>query len=129
MGEALHTRPVRVLIVDDHPLFIEALRAMLADDERLEVVATAKTGREALLLARSAAVDVVLMDMSMPVLDGVAATRRLRALDPPPCVIAVSGHTDGLSRAAALEAGAAAFLSKDDVCQTLGDTILAIAGR
>ena len=62
-------------------------------------------------------------------LDGVAATRRLRALDPPPCVIAVSGHTDGLSRAAALEAGAAAFLSKDDVCQTLGDTILAIAGR
>lgn len=124
----MNTRPVRVLIVDDHQLFSEALRAMLDQDERLEVVGTAKTGREALQLAKSAGVDVVLMDMSMPVLDGVAATRRLLALDPAPRVIAVSGHTDKLSRAAALEAGAAAFLSKTDSHKDLGTTIVDVAG-
>jgi len=131
MGETRDTRPLRVLLVDDHPLFTEALRTLLVDDARLEVVATAKTGREALRLAKSAVVDVVLMDMSMPVLDGLAATRRLRALDPAPRVIAVSGHTDDLSRAAALEAGAAAFLSKADARENLGDTIVRVwrAGR
>jgi DNA-binding NarL/FixJ family response regulator len=123
------TPPVRVLIVDDHELFSAALRTMLDRDERLEVVATAKTGREALQFVKSEEIDVVLMDMSMPVLDGVAATRRLLALDPAPRVIAVSGHTDSLSRAAALEAGAAAFLSKTDVHKDLGDTIVEVCGR
>jgi DNA-binding NarL/FixJ family response regulator len=124
----MNTPPVRVLIVDDHELFSTALRTMLDRDERLEVVATAKTGREALQVAKSGEIDVVLMDMSMPVLDGVAATRRLLALDPAPRVIAVSGHTDSLSRAAALEAGAAAFLSKTDAHDDLGDTIVDVAG-
>jgi len=124
----MDTLPVRVLIVDDHQLFSESLRTMLDRDGRLEVVGTAKTGREALQVAKAAAVDVVLMDMSMPVLDGVAATRRLLALDPAPRVIALSGHTDTLSRAAALEAGASAFLSKTDVHENLGDTIVEVAG-
>ncbi len=117
---------MRVLIVDDHQLFTEALRTLLDRDERFEVAGTAKTGREAVRIAKSAPVDVVLMDMSMPVLDGVAATRKLLALDPAPRVIAVSGHTDNLSRAAALEAGAAAFLSKTDAHENLGDTILEV---
>jgi DNA-binding NarL/FixJ family response regulator len=127
--ETLDSRPVRVLIVDDHQLFTEALRTLLDRDERLVVAGTAKTGREAILLAKSERVDVVLMDMSMPVLDGLAATRRLLALDQPPRVIAVSGHTDDLSRAAALEAGAAAFLSKADAHENLGDTILEVCSR
>jgi len=130
VAEPIETRLVRVLIVDDHQLFSEALRTMLDRDERLEVVGTAKTGREALQLAKSTMVDVVLMDMSMPVLDGVAATRRLLALDPAPRVIALSGHTDTLSRAAALEAGAAAFISKTDAHTNLGDTIVdVVVGR
>ena len=126
MGEALDSRPVRVLIVDDHQLFTEALRTLLQSDPRFEVVGTASTGREAVRAAKAAAVDVVLMDMSMPVLDGVAATRKLRALDPAPQVIAVSGHTDSLSRAAALEAGAAAFLTKREAHETLGETIVEV---
>jgi DNA-binding NarL/FixJ family response regulator len=117
---------VRVLIVDDHQLFTEALRTLLDLDERLEVAGTAKTGREAVRLVKDGSVDVVLMDMSMPVLDGVAATRRLLALDPPPRVIAVSGHTDELSRAAALEAGAAAFLPKAEAHANLADVILEV---
>ena len=120
----MDTRPVRVLIVDDHQLFTEALRSLLDGDGRFQVVGTAKTGREAVRTAKTTAVDVVLMDMSMPVLDGVAATRRLLALDSAPHVIAVSGHTDSLSRAAALEAGAAAFLSKREAHEKLGETIV-----
>lgn len=122
--EALHIGPIRVLIVDDHQLFSEGLRSLLEGDGRFEVVGTASTGREAMHAARAAPVDVVLMDMSMPVLDGLAATRRLLALDPAPHVIAVSGHTDKLSREAAREAGAAAFLTKREAHEKLADTIM-----
>lgn len=65
------------------------------------------------------------MDMSMPVLDGPAATRRLVALDPAPKVIAPSGHTDRLSREAALEAGATAFVTKSEAFDELVAAILA----
>ncbi len=63
------------------------------------------------------------MDLSMPLLDGLAATRRLLALDPAPRVIALSGHTNALSRTAALEAGAVRFLSKSEDYTTVADTI------
>jgi two-component system, NarL family, response regulator EvgA len=67
--------------------------------------------------------------MSMPVLDGPAATRRLCALDPAPRVIALSGHTDGLSRTAALDAGATAFVTKSEAFDELVDVILEACGR
>jgi DNA-binding NarL/FixJ family response regulator len=118
--------PIRVLIVDDHELFTHALTSTLADDERFEVVGTAATGREAVRTAKRAAVDVVLMDMSMPVLDGLAATRRLLALEPPPRVIALSGHTDRLSQTAALESGATAFLPKTAGFDELTETIVGV---
>jgi DNA-binding NarL/FixJ family response regulator len=121
--------PVRVLIVDDHQLFVEALTSLLQRDERFVVVGTATTGRDAVRLASSADTDVVLMDMSMPVLDGPAATRRLLGLRPGVQVIALSGHTDRLSRAAALEAGAAEFVSKSEDLDTLAATILAVCRR
>ena len=121
--------PIRVLVVDDHRLFTDALTTVLDQDGRFEVVGAAATGREALRLAKTAEAEVVLMDMSMPVLDGPAATRRLIALDHAPCVIALSGHTDGLSRAAALEAGATAFVTKSEAFDELIDTILAACGR
>jgi two-component system NarL family response regulator len=118
--------PIRVLVVDDHQLFTHALTTVLAQDGRFEVVGTAATGREALRLAKDARADIVLMDMSMPVLDGPAATRKLLALDHAPRVIALSGHTDGLSRAAALEAGASAFVTKNEAFDELVATILQV---
>ncbi len=121
--------PIRVLVVDDHRLFTDALTTVLDQDGRFEVVGTAATGREAVRLAKTAEAEVVLMDMSMPVLDGPAATRRLIALDHAPCVIALSGHTDGLSRAAALEAGASAFVTKSEAFDELVDTILQTCGH
>ncbi|MGZ8694362.1 MAG: response regulator [Gaiellaceae bacterium] len=120
---------IRVLVVDDHQLFTHALTAVLEQDGRFDVVGTAATGREAVKLAKSAGADVVLMDMSMPVLDGPAATRRLRALDPAPRVIALSGHTDRLSRTAALEAGADDFVLKSEPFDELVQAILAAGSR
>jgi DNA-binding NarL/FixJ family response regulator len=120
--------PIRVLVVDDHQIFTHALTTVLSQDERFEVVGTAATGREAVRRARSSEADVVLMDMSMPVLDGPAATRRLLALEHAPRVIALSAHDDRLSRAAALEAGAAAFVNKSEAFADLVDTILAVCG-
>ena len=120
---------IRVLIVDDHELFTHALSSTLAQDGRFELVGTASTGREAVRLAKTARADVVLMDMSMPVLDGLAATRRLLALDRPPRVIALSGHTDRLSQTAALESGASVFLSKSEPFDTLTETIVDVCGR
>jgi DNA-binding NarL/FixJ family response regulator len=103
---------LRVLVVDDHELFTHALTTVLEQHGRFEVVGAAATGREAVRLAKDAQADVVLMDMSMPVLDGPAATRRLVSLEHAPCVIALSGHEDALSRTAALDAGASAFVRK-----------------
>jgi DNA-binding NarL/FixJ family response regulator len=118
-----------VLVVDDHELFTHALTVVLEQDGRFDVVGTAATGREAVKLAKSAQAEVVLMDMSMPVLDGPAATRRLIALDHAPCVIALSGHTDNLSRTAALDAGASAFVAKSEAFDELVATILEACGR
>ena len=120
---------IRVLVVDDHQIFTHALTTVLEQDGRFEVVGTAATGREAVRLAKNGNAEVVLMDMSMPVLDGPAATRRLVALEHAPFVIALSGHTDGLSRAAALEAGASAFVTKSEAFDDLVKTILQTCGR
>lgn len=70
--------PVRVLIADDHQLFAESLGLTLDIDDRLELVGTARNGKEAIRLAEEQRPDVVLMDLEMPVLDGIEATRELR---------------------------------------------------
>ncbi len=70
-------KPVRVLIVDDHRLFAESLELILATDGRIEIAGHAGTGEEAIDVARSARPDVVLMDIAMPVMDGLEATRRI----------------------------------------------------
>ena len=120
---------IKVLVVDDHRMFTHALRTILDEDGRFEVVGTAATGREALRLARSTEAEVVLMDMSMPVLDGPAATRRLCALEHAPKVVALSGHNDSLSRTAALDAGATAFVTKSEPLDDLVAAILKACGR
>jgi signal transduction histidine kinase len=110
---------VRVLIVDDNPGFRESLISLLTTDA-LEVVAEASTGVEALALAATTHPDVVLMDVRMPTMNGVEATRRLKALHPEIGVVALTGSEDQTQVRDMLVAGATGYVLKDSE----GDDIL-----
>ncbi|MFC7616492.1 response regulator [Actinokineospora soli] len=104
---------IRVLLVDDQALFREALATLLATRDDVVVVGEAGDGEQAVRVAAEVAPDVVLMDLRMPVLDGVAATRRLRAEQPGVQVIALTTFDDDEDVFAALRAGAVGYLLKD----------------
>ncbi|GAB2756554.1 response regulator [Amycolatopsis magusensis] len=119
--------PVRVLLVDDQALFREALATLLAIRDDIEVVGEAGTGEEALRRTAELNPDVVLMDLRMPVLDGIAAMRRLRAERPGVQVIALTTFDDDEDVFAALRAGALGYLLKDVSSAQLVDAVLAAA--
>src|SRR3954447_1008269 len=131
--------PKRVLIVDDHVLFAEALETILAGDGRLDVVGRAKNGEEAVTLTRSLRPDVVLMDISMPVMDGIEATRQILDDEPDACVLVLTGSdaaadVDAARRARAPAAGpprgagAAGSVTRDGTPAELGEAILDASG-
>ncbi|GIJ50287.1 DNA-binding response regulator [Virgisporangium aliadipatigenens] len=117
----------RVLLVDDQSLFREALAVLLSVHEDIEVVGEAGNGEEALRRAAELAPDVVLMDLRMPVLDGIAATRRLRAERPGARVIALTTFDDDADVFAALRAGAVGYLLKDVSSERLVEAVRAAA--
>jgi DNA-binding NarL/FixJ family response regulator len=119
--------PVRVLLVDDQSLFREALATLLDVRDDIEVVGEAANGDEALRQAAALAPDVVLMDLRMPVLDGIAATRRLRIDRPDVRVIALTTFDDDDAVFAALRAGAVGYLLKDVSSDRLVEALLAAA--
>jgi DNA-binding NarL/FixJ family response regulator len=102
----------RVLIADDHPAFLRGVEVMLAGVDEIEVVGRATTGRAALDLAAQTAPDVVLMDLRMPDLDGIEATRRLNRSDHAPAVVVLTMFEDDDSVFAAMRAGARGYLLK-----------------
>ncbi len=124
-----HTRPVRVLIVDDEPLFVETVEALLAGDTRVEVVGTAANGKQAVELVGTLTPDVTLMDISMPILDGIEATRRIRERFPDACVLVLTGSSISADVDRARQAGVAAFLTKDRLGTQLVDAILEVGDR
>ncbi|MEV7042913.1 response regulator transcription factor [Amycolatopsis sp. NPDC051061] len=119
--------PVRVLLVDDQALFREALATLLATHNGIDVVGEAGNGEEALSRAQELTPDVVLMDLRMPVLDGIAATRRLRLAHPDVQVIALTTFDDDEDVFAALRAGAVGYLLKDVSSARLIEAVLAAA--
>ena len=105
-------QPIRVLLAEDHAVVREGTRKILEADPGISVVGEAADGAEAVDLARDLSPDVVLLDMAMPVLNGVEATRKLRALSSPPKVLVLSAYDDVSYAEAVLAAGASGYLLK-----------------
>jgi DNA-binding NarL/FixJ family response regulator len=120
---------VTVLIADDHRLFAEALAAMLSSDDRIEVVGRAANGADAVRLAREFRPDVVLMDLSMPVLDGIEATRQIAGRLNGTRVLVLTGSAASADVDRARTAGAAGYVTKDLIADDLVHAILDVAGR
>jgi DNA-binding NarL/FixJ family response regulator len=120
-------KPIRVLIVDDHRMFAEALEAILATDGRIEIAGHAATGEEAIDAARSARPDVVLMDIAMPVMDGLEATRRIADEVPSTAILMLTGSNSRIDVDDARQAGAAGYVTKDRIAAELVGAILEVA--
>ena len=125
-AEAGRPRPPRVLIVDDHLLFAEMLALALNLSGRFEVVGQAANGRDAIEQAAWLRPDVVVMDVEMPVLDGIAATPRILAAAPGAKVVIVSSSKAPEDRRRAAQAGAVNFLGKDASTEELARALASV---
>ena len=118
---------IRVLIADDHRMFAEALEAILSTDQRLEVAGQAGDGAEAVRLALKLEPDVILMDIAMPIMDGLQATKQIRKRLPSARVLMLTGSNSKIDVDRAREAGAAGYVTKERIAAELIDAILEIA--
>jgi len=114
---------IKVLIADDHPVVREGLRAMLMTDQNIEVVGESGDGAEAVKMVTEKKPNVVLMDIRMPNMDGVAATRRIKDKRPATAVIVFTMYDNGAYVIDAVRAGASGYLLKDTSREMLLHTI------
>jgi DNA-binding NarL/FixJ family response regulator len=121
------TRVVRVLIADDDHAFAESLTVALTKGEQVDVVGMARDGREAVELALQLQPHVILMDLRMPGIDGLEATRLIREAGVETQILIVSGTEEETGSEAAAEAGADAFLKKDSDPEELKHIVLEVA--
>jgi two-component system response regulator NreC len=120
-------KKLRILLADDHTVMRTGLRALLERQSNLEVVGECENGREAVALAATAKPDVVVMDVGMPVLNGIEATRMLAAQRPSTAVIILTVHADEAYVLRALQAGARGYLLKDSAPGDLIGAIQAVS--
>ena len=112
-------RKIGVLLVDDHTVVRQGLRALLSTEEDIEVVGEAENGRQAVMLARKTTPDVVVMDVAMPLLNGLEATHQILKLVPPPKVLVLTSYGDDECVEQLMHAGAAGYLLKQTAAQDL----------
>ena len=103
----------RILICDDHTLFVEGIKAILRNESSLEIVGEAHNGRQAVELVKELRPDLILMDVSMPDMNGFDATRRVHEFDPAVRVLILTMHEEEELVARCLEAGAVGYIIKD----------------
>jgi DNA-binding NarL/FixJ family response regulator len=120
---------IAVLVADDEPLFVEMIQALLSAEDGIEVIATAPNGRAAVHLATDLDPDVILMDVSMPIMDGIDATARIRERDPHACVVILTGGTAPGDVDRARKAGAAAYVTKDRISTDLITEIRSLGSK
>jgi DNA-binding NarL/FixJ family response regulator len=118
---------IRVLIADDHRLFAEALEAILAAEPEMQVVGRARNGEEAVAQALELKPDVILMDIAMPGVDGVEATKQIRREQGGCRIVMLTGSNSRTDVARAREAGAAAYVTKDRIAAQLIEAIREVA--
>ena len=128
-GGPVVSDPIRVLVADDQALVREGLMTLLEIAAGIEPVAAAADGEEAVALAARHRPHVVLMDLRMPRLDGVEATRRIRAAQPETEIVVLTTHADDQSILGALQAGARGYLTKDAGIAEISRAIQAAAAH
>ncbi len=116
-----------ILIIDDHAATREEMASLLDAEDDLVVTGQAADGEEGVRLARQLRPDVVVMDVVMPGMNGIAATRAVRAAEPDTAVLALSNHTGASLVAALLRAGARGYVRKDRAYEELIPAIRAVA--
>jgi DNA-binding NarL/FixJ family response regulator len=118
--------PHRILVAEDDEAFLDALSALLEGDARFEIVGHARNGEEAVGLVSQLEVDAVVMDIEMPVVDGVEATRQLHELAPQLPIVAISGHDYEERVLEIRNAGASDYVRKSRVEEDLPAALLAL---
>jgi two-component system response regulator DesR len=118
---------VRLLIADDQRLFAESLMTVLSEDERVDVIGIAADGEEAVRLAAELQPDVILMDLKMPLLDGLEATRKIRKSGLPVQILLMTGTDTPVGAEDAADAGANAFVRKERGVEELQHVFLEVA--
>jgi NarL family two-component system response regulator LiaR len=117
---------IRILLADDHAMVREGTKALLGKEDDLEVVAEAGDGKKAVQLAIRQRPDVVIMDFAMPMLNGIEATRQIKAVDPTIAILVLTAYDSEQYVFAFLEAGAAGYLLKDVHIDELANAIRAV---
>jgi DNA-binding NarL/FixJ family response regulator len=117
----------RILLADDHQLFAESLMTVLSEDERIDVIGIAANGEQVVELATQLQPDVILMDIKMPVIDGLEATRRIREKGLPTRILLLTGTDEPIGSEDATLAGANGFIRKERSVEELKEILLEVA--
>ena len=126
-AQATRDQQVTVMIVDDHEMAREGLRSMLKTNRQITVIGEARDGTEAIEKASSLKPTIILMDYKMAGLDGLAATRKIKAIHPTVSIIMMSSYEDAAIVVESVKAGASGYLVKDSSRELLVHTLLAVA--
>lgn len=117
---------VRIILADDHPIMLEGLKALLEREPDMEVVGLVMNGRDAVYLTNKLAPDIVIMDVSMPELNGIEATRQILAQHPNVKVIALTIHSDARYAMEMLKAGARGYIPKQCAYEELARAVRSV---
>lgn len=121
------TRPIRILVVDDHPILREGVAAILEDRDDMQLVGEARDGAEAIEQFRALQPDVTLMDLQMPGMGGVEAIKAIRAEQPNACIVVLTTYDGDVQAVRALKAGAMGYLLKSSLRTEMLDAIHSVS--
>lgn len=122
-----NSRSITVLLADDHAIVRQGLSALLKTDGHFEILGQARNGREAVLMAETSKPDVILMDIAMPILNGLEATRQILAANPTAKVVILSAHSDDEYIERMRQAGVVGFLEKQTSAEILATALRRVA--